>query len=108
MRTISLALSILIAVFGTSPPTQAQVMLDMSKVTCWQYVTYKVTNPKYISVWLSGYYHGKSGDTVVDMQQVVENADKLTAFCTRESGHASAPGCRAGAGRQELSRQWQI
>jgi hypothetical protein len=68
---------------GTSVPTHAQVMLDMSKVTCWQYVTYKVTNPKYISVWISGYFHGKRGDTLVDMQQVVENDDKLTTFCTK-------------------------
>jgi acid stress chaperone HdeB len=83
MRTISLTLLLLVAALGTNVPTHAQVMLDMSKVTCWQYVTYKVTNPKFVSVWLSGYYHGKRGDTVVDMQQVVENADKLTTFCTK-------------------------
>jgi acid stress chaperone HdeB len=66
-----------------SAPSSAQVMLDMSKLTCWQYVTYKVTNPKYISVWISGYFHGKRGDTLVDMQQVVANADTLTTFCTK-------------------------
>jgi acid stress chaperone HdeB len=83
MRTISLVLLTLVAALGASAPAQAQVMLDMSKVTCWQYVTYKVTNPKYISVWISGYYHGKRGDMLVDMAQVVENADKLTTFCTK-------------------------
>ena len=45
-------------------PAGAQVMLDVSKVTCWQFVTYKVTSPKYLAVWLSGFHHGKSGDTV--------------------------------------------
>ena len=83
MRTIFLALLMPILASGTSLPAHAQVTLDMSKVTCWQYVTYKVTNPKYISVWLSGFYHGKRGDTLVDMAQVVENADKLTTFCTK-------------------------
>ena len=61
----------------------AQVMLDISKITCWQFVTYKVTTPKYLAVWLSGYDHGRRGDVVLDMQQVVANADKLEAYCTK-------------------------
>jgi acid stress chaperone HdeB len=61
----------------------AQVMLDVSKVTCEQFVTYKVTNPKYLAVWLSGFHHGKSGDTTVDMQTLVANADKLVEYCLK-------------------------
>jgi hypothetical protein len=62
---------------------RAQVMLDVSKVTCWQFVTYKVTSPKYLAVWLSGYDHGRRGDAVIDMQRVVENAAKLEEYCTK-------------------------
>ena len=68
---------------GVDAPARAQVMLDVSKITCWQFVTYKVTNPKYLAVWLSGYDHGRRGDVVLDMQQVVANADKLEAYCTK-------------------------
>jgi len=62
---------------------RAQVMLDVSEVTCGQFVTYKVTNPKYLAVWLSGFHHGKSGDTTVDMQTLVANADKLVSYCLK-------------------------
>lgn len=62
---------------------RAQVTLDVSKVTCWQFVTYKVTNPNYLAVWVSGFHHGKSGNTVIDMPKLVANADKLIEYCTK-------------------------
>jgi hypothetical protein len=68
---------------GLSFAANAQVTLDLGKVTCGQLVTYKITNPKYISVWISGYYHGTQGKLVVDTQKLVENADKLEAFCLK-------------------------
>jgi hypothetical protein len=71
------------AVFVSAPPARAQVMLDMSKITCGQLVAYKITNPKYISVWISGYYHGTQGKMVVDTQKLVENADKLEDYCLK-------------------------
>ena len=37
---------------------RAQVVIDVSKITCDQFATYKIENPKYIVIWLSGYYHG--------------------------------------------------
>lgn len=64
-----------------SLPAHAQVTLDVSKITCWQFVAYKVTDPKYLAVWISGFHHGKSGDTVVDMQTLVANSDKLVKYC---------------------------
>ena len=42
-----------------------------------------MTNPKYLAVWLSGYDHGRRGDVVIDMQQVVANTDKLEAYCLK-------------------------
>lgn len=68
---------------GGGVPAHAQVVLDVSKVTCWQLVTYKVTNPKYLAVWLSGFHHGKSGDITIDMPTLVANADKLIDYCTK-------------------------
>jgi acid stress chaperone HdeB len=80
MKTIFWVLAVALA---TTMPAGAQVMLDVSKVTCWQFVTYKVTSPKYLAVWLSGYDHGRRGDAVIDMQRVVENAAKLEEYCTK-------------------------
>ena len=80
LRRVTISLGLFLV--GSSP-LGAQVMLDVSKLTCGQFVTYKVTNPKYLAVWLSGFHHGKSGDTTVDMQSLAANADKLVEYCLK-------------------------
>ena len=65
------------------PAAQAQVTLEVSKITCEQYKAYKVTNPQNIAIWVNGYYHGKRGDVTLDTQRLVENARKLRDYCRR-------------------------
>lgn len=80
MKKLALLLC-LIALAGTAHPTQAQVLLDLSKVTCTQWSGYKITNPDNIALWLSGYHNGKRGNTVLDTQGMKANAQKLRDFC---------------------------
>ena len=46
--------SALIFALGTAPAARAQVMLDVSKITCEQFAGYKITTPQNIAIWLSG------------------------------------------------------
>jgi acid stress chaperone HdeB len=62
---------------------RAQVALDLSKVTCDQFVGYKITDPQNIAIWLSGYYNGKRGNTIIDTQGFDANTKKLRDFCFR-------------------------
>jgi acid stress chaperone HdeB len=55
----------------------------VSKITCDQLTGYKVTNPENIAIWLSGYYHGKRGETTVDTQQLADYAKKVRDYCLR-------------------------
>src|SRR5919206_499580 len=64
-----------------SQPVHAQVMLDLSKVTCDQWAGYKITNPQNIALWLSGYYNAKRGNTVIDTQELEADTKKLRDFC---------------------------
>ena len=75
---ISIAFGLALSV---SDPSRAQVLLDVSKITCSQFVTYKVENPKNIAIWISGYEHGKRGNTVLDIQRLMADADKLATYC---------------------------
>ena len=68
-------------VFLTALAAQAQVQVDVSKITCEQYLLFKVADPQTIAIWLSGYYHGKSGIAVLDTQRFKDNADKLKSYC---------------------------
>jgi acid stress chaperone HdeB len=68
-------------IFFIVGPAGAQVMLDVSKITCWQFATHKVADPKLIAVWISGFKKGKRGDTLVDTEKLDADAEKLRRFC---------------------------
>ncbi len=83
MRRLLVSAAVALGV-GVGLSANAQVLLDVSKITCGQFVAYKITNPKYISVWINGYYHGTRGKMVVDTQKLVEDADKLENYCLKD------------------------
>src|SRR5215470_17904469 len=82
LPALAVALGLILALEKV-PPAQAQVTLDVSKITCDQYNAYKVTNPQNIAIWVNGYYHGKRGDVTLETQRLVENARKLRDYCRR-------------------------
>ena len=79
-----LAVKLLAVVFIASVLSinaEAQVVVDVSKITCDQFATYKIENPEYIAIWLSGYYHGMRADMKVDIQTLSADAKKVEAYC---------------------------
>ena len=72
---------LLFALIAIAQPARAQVTLDLAKVTCEQWSGYKITNPQNIAFWLSGFYNGKRGQTVVDTQALAAHVDRLRDFC---------------------------
>ena len=64
-----------------APAGRAQVTLDVSKITCLQFTTYKIASPQEIALWLSGYYNGKRGNTVIDTEGLKANSNKVIDYC---------------------------
>lgn len=60
---------------------QAQMTVDVSKITCDQFRTYKVANPNYIAIWIDGFYSSKRDSTLVDVTSFKDNFDKLNQYC---------------------------
>ena len=56
-------------------------MVDVSKITCDQFATYKIANPEYIAIWLNGYYHGTQGNMSVDITALRAHAEKVEEYC---------------------------
>jgi hypothetical protein len=83
MTTGKFAIVAVAATLIWGQPAHAQVTLDVTKITCGQFVAYKITNPDFIAVWISGYFHGARGEMVVDTQQLVANAKKLENYCLK-------------------------
>ena len=66
-----------------SSPLSAQVVIDVAKIDCHQFATYKVAHPDRIAIWLNGYFHGKRGDLIVDTQELAGNTDKVQEYCLK-------------------------
>jgi acid stress chaperone HdeB len=62
---------------------QAQTTVDVAKITCDQLTGFDVKDPRDTAIWLSGYYHGKHGNAVLDIQAFRRDERKLWNHCIR-------------------------
>ena len=60
---------------------EAQVTIDVSKITCGQFLQNKVVSNRTIAIWLSGFYAGKRNDFLIDTQAVERNVGRVTRYC---------------------------
>lgn len=61
----------------------SQVTIDVSKITCEQFLHNKVASNRTVAIWLSGYRAGQRNDPVVDTQAVDRNVGKVTRYCDK-------------------------
>jgi acid stress chaperone HdeB len=81
MRRSMLLTAISMIALPTLADAQATVTIDVAKISCDQFVGFKITDPRYIAIWLSGYYNGKRNNTVIDTQAFNEGYEKLRNYC---------------------------
>ena len=83
---------------------RAQVSIDVSKITCDEYVHDKIPTSDFISFsavgplplearsmlsrwlianWLSGYYHAKRNNSIIQTESFEDNVNKLTILLLR-------------------------
>src|SRR5262249_54027223 len=71
-------------VLWCAAPARAQVAVEVSKITCDQYVHSRIATPRLIAAWLSGYYNAKRDNQVIDLQNFEANLSRLETFCYQE------------------------
>ena len=81
---VSLALAVFFA--SLTAQAQAQVTVDVSKITCDQFVEYKIADPKQIATWINGYYHGAHGSSILDAQEMLEITNTVEEHCFKHPG----------------------
>jgi acid stress chaperone HdeB len=64
-----------------SAAADAQVTLDVAQITCKQFVIGDVVPTRSLSLWLSGYYHGKRDVTVINPVTLNPNSEKVKDYC---------------------------
>ena len=69
-------------VFALIPAPQAQVKVDIAKVTCDELFKEELQwTAGEIILWLSGYYHGEGHNTIIQPSALKRDADKLNQYC---------------------------
>jgi acid stress chaperone HdeB len=58
---------------------QAQVTVDITKITCNQFLAGQLTDSRSLAIWLNGFVNGARGKTLVDPLSAGEN--NLIDYC---------------------------
>lgn len=72
---------LLMSTVAAATAAQAQVTVDVAKINCKQFLLDTVAPTKSVALWLSGYYNGKRGNTLIDVSALQKNADKVEDYC---------------------------
>jgi hypothetical protein len=60
---------------------QAQVLVDMTRITCGEYVSLPPDQSRIISAWMSGWFNQKTGYAWVDLNAYERNIANVRKFC---------------------------
>ena len=83
MKSACILLAMSISVFGIAT-AQAQTTVDVAKITCRQFLLGHVGgSTRSVANWLSGYYNGKSGNTVIEVESLQKNVRELERYCRK-------------------------
>jgi acid stress chaperone HdeB len=79
---VRLLLTSALLMFVQIPAPRAQVTVDVTKITCEQLRMAALPwNSRDIVLWLSGYYHGKHDNTIIEPTAIRRDEDKLNNYC---------------------------
>jgi acid stress chaperone HdeB len=79
MKTMA-ALLVAAGLALSSAPSHA-VVLDLSTMTCKQFLEGGDDTIKMVLTWMDGWYKGDSDEAIIDTDVFVENAKKFGSFC---------------------------
>lgn len=60
---------------------QAQVLVDMTRITCGEYATLPPEQSRIFSAWMSGWFNQKTGYAWVDLNAYERNVANVRQFC---------------------------
>src|SRR5262249_9938914 len=68
--------------FVQIPTMQAQVTVDVAKITCQQIVMGELPwTQRDVVLWLSGYYNAKRNNTLAEPETIKKDEDNVNRYC---------------------------
>ncbi|MBR1124398.1 hypothetical protein JQ628_22915 [Bradyrhizobium lablabi] len=80
MKTTTGSILLAAMLLFSSAPANAAV-LDLSTMTCKQFVESGDDTIKMVLTWMDGWYKGDSDEAVIDTDVFIENAKKFGTYC---------------------------
>lgn len=77
----------------------AQYMINMSLVTCMQYVAMPPDQSRIFSAWMSGWFNQKSGYTYINLQAYERNVANVKAWCAANPNELVMTGLHRAMGK---------
>jgi acid stress chaperone HdeB len=73
------------AIFMTSPilPANAQVVVDMSRITCGQFMDYAFDKQEVIGAWMSGFFNASQNRKILDISRYQANSKRVSNYCKK-------------------------
>jgi acid stress chaperone HdeB len=65
-------------------PARAQVIVDMSLITCQQYFDAPPNQQNLIAWWMRGYYSATKNLSTIDFRYIDYNTKVVTAYCKKK------------------------
>jgi HdeA/HdeB family len=68
------------------PAPTGQIMVDMSLITCKQYLASDAQRQDMIAYWMSGYFRASRNEPIFDFQRFAKNKTAVGNYCKKNGG----------------------
>ena len=93
------ALSVLLFIMVALPSAaQAQLIIDMNRLTCAQFLAMSPQQARIYSAWMSGWFNQKTGYAWVDLNAYERNFANVRQWCTTSPGQTVMEGLKRSTG----------
>ena len=82
MKPKAIATAALLAALSATP-ARAQLVVDMSLISCDQFLKSPQERRDVLSAWMGGYYSAMKNLTTIDARYVVRNSQKVATYCKK-------------------------
>ena len=82
MTPKAIATAALLAALSATP-ARAQLVVDMSLISCDQFLKSPQERRAVLSAWMGGYYSAMKNLTTIDARYVMRNSQKVATYCKK-------------------------
>jgi hypothetical protein len=100
MKEPAFCLAVCAALLSSVTVAHAQVTIDMSRVTCAEYLAMPPAQSATFSAWMSGWFNQKNGYVFVDINAYERNVANVKSWCALNPADTVMAGLQRATAKQ--------